>query len=169
MWLRRTLLCATALLIALVLQVVLLGRLDLPGAVPDLLLVTVVAIALAYGPTVGGASGFAAGLLIDLAPPADGVVGLTALIGLAVGFITGAAVDPRDRTPLLIVGMVAASTGGSVLVYAGLSAALGSARVDWAAVPALALTAAAYGALLSMAVVPLMARAVQRLTPEIVL
>ena len=169
MWVRRTLLCALALLLALVIQVAFLARLSLPGAVPDLVLVTVVALALAFGPTVGGASGFAAGLALDLTPPADGIVGVMALIGLAIGVIAGAAVDPRDRTVLVVMAMTGASTGGAVLGYAALTALLGSDRVAWSQVPALALTAGIYGILLSMAVMPLMAWIVRRITPETVL
>ena len=167
MWLRRVLVIAGALLIALAVQVAFLGRLHLPGAVPDLVLVTVVAIALAYGPVTGAVSGFAAGLLLDLAPPATGIIGLTALIGMAVGFITGVSVDPRDRTIFVIMALVGGSTGGAVLVSAGLMTVFATGRVDWAQVPALALTAGLYGVLLAPLVIPAFTRVVRRVTPEI--
>lgn len=67
----RILLSATLIVVALVVQVSVLARLQLPGAVPDLVLLTVVALALAYGPVSGSLIGFTAGLLADLAPPAD--------------------------------------------------------------------------------------------------
>ena len=166
---RRAVLSATLVLIALVLQSSFLGRLGLPGATPDLVLVVVVALSLAYGPGVGGVTGFIAGLLVDMAPPADGVVGLTALIGLAVGTITGAAIDPRDRTIVSISGMVGASTGGAVIVYAAMSSIVGGGRVDWSLVPGLALSAGLYGVLLGMAVVPFVTWAARRMTPDLVL
>lgn len=166
---RRALLCGTLVLVALVLQLVVLGRLGLPGAAPDLVLVTVVAIALVYGPGVGGVTGFVAGLLVDMAPPSDGVVGLTALIGLAAGTITGAAIDPRDRTIVSVSAMVGASTGGAVIVYAAMSALLGGGRVDWSRVPGLTLSAGLYGVLLGLAVVPLVAWFGRRVTPDAVL
>lgn len=169
MWLRRTVLCVAMLGVAVFVQLAFLGRLGLPGAVPDLVLVTVVALALAYGPVVGAVCGFGAGLVLDFAPPSVGVVGIGALIGMAVGLIAGATIDPRDRTVPLLMALAGGSTGGAVLVEAGLTAVLGGDRVDWSAVPALALTAGIYGVLLSMAVVPVVAWLVRRLTPEAVL
>ena len=47
-------------------------------------------------------AGFAAGVLIDLAPPADTLLGVNAIVYLAIGYVTGFVIDPRDRTvPIL--------------------------------------------------------------------
>lgn len=69
MRLNRTLLSVALVVVALVIQVSVLARLHLPGAVPDLVLLTVLALALVYGHVGGALVGFGAGLLSDLAPP----------------------------------------------------------------------------------------------------
>lgn len=169
MWIRRTLLIAILLVVAAGVQVSVLARLTLPGAVPDLVLVTVIAIALSYGPLAGAVSGFAGGLLLDLAPPTDGAVGMLALIGMIVGYLTAVIVEPRDRTLPVVLAMVGGSAIGGVLVYALGLAVTGSPRVSWTNVPGLALSAGLYAALLSMMVVPFVAWIVRRVTPEAVL
>ncbi|CAM5669106.1 Peptidoglycan D,D-transpeptidase MrdA [Streptomyces microflavus] len=69
MRINRTLLSIALVVVALVVQVSVLARLQLPGAVPDLLLLTVLGLAFVYGPVSGSLIGFGAGLLADLAPP----------------------------------------------------------------------------------------------------
>jgi rod shape-determining protein MreD len=55
------------LLVAAVVQVSLLSTIDLAGAVPDLLLVTLLCVALLRGSVFGAAAGFVAGLIVDTA------------------------------------------------------------------------------------------------------
>lgn len=169
MWIRRTLLIAVLLVVATGLQISVLGRLGLPGAVPDLVLVTVIAIALSYGPLAGSVSGFAGGLLLDLAPPTDGAVGMLALIGMIVGYLAAVVVEPRDRTLPVVLAIAAGSGIGSVLVYAMGLAVTGSPRVTWTNVPGLALSAGLYAALLAMPMIPFTTWLVRRVTPEAVL
>lgn len=69
MRLKRIVLSTVLVVIAMVAQVSVLARLHLPGAVPDLLLLTVLGLALAYGHVGGCLVGFFAGLLADIAPP----------------------------------------------------------------------------------------------------
>lgn len=166
MWIRQVAVCATLILAALAIQQAFLSRIGVPGSTPDLLLVTVIAIALWYGSVIGAACGFAAGLLLDLSPATAGVLGLTALIFLAIGFITGGIIDPRDRTVPVIMGIVALSTGGAVLVFALVSALLGSDRILWDEVPGLVLSASLYGLLLAPPVVLLTGWLVRKVTPE---
>lgn len=166
-WVRQTAVCATLILAALFIQQAFLSRLGLPGSTPDLLLVTVIALALAYGPMIGAICGFSGGLLLDLSPSTAGTLGLTALIFLAIGFITGAVIDPRDRTVPILMGIVSLSTGAAVLIYALLSALLGSDRVLWEEVPALVLSAALYGLLLAPVIVLFVGWLVRRVTPEV--
>lgn len=163
---RQAIVCAGLLLVAFLLQVTLLARLGIPGATPDLLLVTVIALALAYGPMAGALCGFGAGLLVDLAPPGSGPVGIAALLGMAVGVVAGAAIDPRDRTVPLLAGVVALSAGGVVLATAGLESLLGTGRVSWPAVPGLTLSAMAYAVLLAPLVIPAVAWLARRLTAD---
>ncbi|MEV8206678.1 rod shape-determining protein MreD, partial [Streptomyces sp. NPDC079189] len=57
----RTLLSTALVVIALVVQVSVLARLQLPGAVPDLLLLVVLGLAFVYGHVAGALIGFGAG------------------------------------------------------------------------------------------------------------
>lgn len=164
---RQVLIIGTATLMAVLVEVTLLSRLGIPGATPDLVVVTVVAIALAMGPVQGAAAGFAAGVLIDLAPPGDTLLGVNAVVYVAIGIITGLAVDPRDRTIPIMMGMTGLATGAAVLLTAGLDTMLGSERVDWEQVPVLTLTSALYGVLLAPGVILLVAWIVRKATPEV--
>jgi hypothetical protein len=105
--------------------------------------------------------------LIGLAPPFDGILGVQAIIFTLVGLVTGAVVDPRDRSVPVIVGMVGLSTGGVVLLNALFLSLLAGTRVVWENVPELTLTAALYGILLAPLVVPGIGRIVRTLTPEV--
>ena len=93
----RILLSAALVVVALVVQVSVLARLHLPGAVPDLLLLTVLGLALVYGHVGGALVGFCAGLLADLAPPADHAVGRYALVLCVIGYARGPAKPDNGR------------------------------------------------------------------------
>ncbi|MCZ7460271.1 rod shape-determining protein MreD [Streptomyces sp. WMMC940] len=153
----RTLLSATLVVVALVVQVTVLARLQLPGAVPDLLLLTVVALALVYGHTSGALIGFGAGLLADLAPPADHAAGRYALVLCAIGYLVGLARPENGRLtsatgPMVVV--VAAAVG-STLLYAGVGALVGDTAARHVGLGSLLFTAALYDLLLAPFTVPL--------------
>jgi rod shape-determining protein MreD len=164
---RQIIIIGSAIFIAVIVELTLLARLGLPGATPDLVVVTIVALALAYGPLPGALAGFSAGILIGLAPPFDGILGVQAIIFTLVGLVTGAVVDPRDRSVPVIVGMVGLSTGAVVLFNALFLSVLTGNRVVWEAVPELTLTAALYGLILAPLVVPGIGRIARTLTPEV--
>ncbi|MGI9136283.1 MAG: rod shape-determining protein MreD [Candidatus Nanopelagicales bacterium] len=164
---RQAIIIGSAIFIAVILELTLLSRLGLPGATPDLVVVTIVALALAYGPLPGAIAGFSAGILMGLTPPFDGVLGVQAIIFTIVGLVTGAVVDPRDRSVPVIMGLVGLSAGGVVFLNALFLSALSSERVVWENVPSLALTAALYGLILAPLVVPGIGRIARSLTPEV--
>lgn len=164
---RQAIIIGTFVLAAVLIEVTLLSRLGIPGATPDLVVVTVVAIALTMGPVQGAVSGFVAGVLLDLAPPGDTLIGVNALVYVGIGFVTGVAVDPRDRTIPVMMGMVGLSTGAAVLLIAGLDTMLGSDRVDWEQIPVLTLTSALYGVILAPLVILAMRAVVRKATPEV--
>jgi len=58
---------ALLLFVAALLQSSIVGSIDLLGGSPDILLVTLVAVALLRGAVFGAAAGFAAGLVLDTA------------------------------------------------------------------------------------------------------
>lgn len=152
----RILLSSTLVVVALVLQVSVLARLHLPGAVPDLVLLTVLALALVYGHVGGALIGFGAGLLTDLAPPADHAVGRYALVLCVIGYLAGL-VKPENGQLKSATGpmaVVVAAAVGSTLLYAGVGALVGDTAARHVGLPGLLFTAALYDLLLAPFVVP---------------
>ncbi|KPI22051.1 rod shape-determining protein MreD [Actinobacteria bacterium OK074] len=152
----RLLLASALVVVALMVQVSVLARLHLPGAVPDLVLLTVLAFALVYGHVGGALIGFGAGLLSDLAPPADHAAGRYALVLCVVGYLAGLAKPENGRLksaagPMLVV--VAAAIG-STLLYAGVGALVGDTAARHVGLGSLLFTAALYDLLLAPFVVP---------------
>lgn len=76
---------ATMIFVALLLQTVVAPAFSVAGWRADLLLATVVGMALADGPATGARYGFAAGLAADLLSGGSHLVGLSALVFLLVG------------------------------------------------------------------------------------
>ncbi|WP_328326529.1 rod shape-determining protein MreD [Streptomyces sp. NBC_00455] len=157
MRLNRMLLSATLVVVALVIQVSVLARLQLPGAVPDLLLLTVVGLALVYGHVGGALIGFGAGLLADLAPPADHAAGRYALVLCVIGYAGGLARPENGRIrsvtgPMLVV---LAAAIGSTLLYAGVGSLVGDTAARHVGLAGLLFSAAIYDLLLAPFTVPL--------------
>lgn len=157
MRLNRIVLSTVLVVIAMVVQVSVLARLHLPGAVPDLLLLTVLGLAITYGHVGGCLVGFFAGLLADVAPPADHAIGRYALVLSVIGYAAGL-VKPESgqlRTaagPMLVV--IAAAVGTTVL-YVGVGSLVGDTAGAHVGLGKLAFTAALYDLLLAPFVVPL--------------
>ena len=162
----RVLLAVVLVAGALALQVTLLSRLQLPGATPDLLLLVVLGLGLAYGPSFGLGAGFGAGLAADLVPPADHEVGRWAFTLTVVGYLAGLAQAETRRSAFVPLAVVAAAAVGSVLLYAGLGALLDDPDVTWSAVTGLLPTAVVYDVVLSAFAVPAVLALSGRLEPE---
>ncbi|MCW7946458.1 rod shape-determining protein MreD [Streptomyces hygroscopicus] len=156
MRLNRVLLSTALVIVALVIQVSVLARLHLPGAVPDLVLLTVVGLALVYGHVGGCLIGFGAGLLSDLAPPADHAAGRYALVLCVVGYLAGLARPDNGRLKSASgpMAVVVAAAIGSTLLYAGVGALVGDTAARHVGLISLLFTAAVYDLLLAPFVVP---------------
>lgn len=155
MSLTRRLLTAVLMVIAVVVQSSVMTRWNLPGAVPDLLLVTVAAFAMRQMPAHGALLGFLSGLLLDVAPPADGLIGLSAFTLTIVGYAAATFRSDLNRSvfgPLLFCSFTGAMV---VLVHAVLGGLLGDPTISFARVPWLMLTSSGYCLLLATIVVPL--------------
>ncbi|MEY9991321.1 rod shape-determining protein MreD [Streptomyces sp. V4I8] len=152
----RILLSSALIVVALVIQVSVLARLHLPGAVPDLLLLTVLGLAMVYGHVGGALIGFGAGLLADLAPPADHAAGRYALVLCVIGYLAGLIKPDNGRlksaTGPMVVVVVAAI--GTTLMYAGVGALVGDTAARHVGLGSLLFTAALYDLLLAPFVVP---------------
>ena len=135
---------------ALVLQLCVLDTLPLPGAAaPDLMLLVVVAVALTSGTLPGTITGFAAGLAMDLAPPASHTVGEYALVFCLVGYVCGRAAGEIDRSAFLPLGAMALGAIGGSALYTAVGVTFGEADVTWAAARHVLPASIAYDLILS--------------------
>ncbi len=121
----RGVLLGAVVVTAAVLQVSVFSQLAWRGVVPDLVLLVVVATGLARGSHAGLVTGFCAGVLLDLTPPADHVAGRWALALLVVGYVAGRVRpepgDGRPTVPLCLATVAACSfLGSSLFALSGL-------------------------------------------------
>ncbi|WP_181765789.1 rod shape-determining protein MreD [Streptomyces albidus (ex Kaewkla and Franco 2022)] len=157
MHLNRILLSAVLVVGALIVQVSVLARLQLPGAVPDLLLLVVLALAMVYGHTAGALTGFLGGLLADLAPPAEHAVGRYALVLCLIGYVAGLTKpdNAQHRSATVPMLVVASAAVGSTLLYAGVGTLVGDTAAGQVGLLPLLATATVYDLLLAPFVVPM--------------
>lgn len=161
----RALAAALAVGLALVLQVSLFPHLAWQGIVPNLCLLVVVGAALTRGPQFAAVLGFVAGVLLDLAPPADHVAGRWALALVVVGYVAGRVRQDVRPTATAVVVTVAASSfvGTSIFALSGLLL-----RDPVLSVPDLLqviLVAVVWDVVLTPFVLPLVMRMFHRLEP----
>ncbi|MFD0398086.1 rod shape-determining protein MreD [Kitasatospora sp. NPDC059811] len=148
---------AGLILLGLILQVSVFGRLQLPGATPDILLLVVVGLAMVYGPSGGCVVGFSAGLLADLAPPSDHAIGRYALVLCLMGYAAGLLRPDhgRQRSVSSALMVVAAAAVASTLLYAMVGALVGDTAARHVGLGGLVVSALLYDVLLAPFVVPL--------------
>ena len=147
---RRALLATAAILAAVLLQVTVLNNVPFPGgAGPDLVLVTVVALALSGGPRDGAVIGFAAGLALDIAPPASGLLGQSALVFCLVGYGCGRLRLALERSAWLPVAGVALGAAAGEVLYALTGLIFGDPDVTWQAARQVLPAAVTYDLLIS--------------------
>ena len=94
--------------VAAILQASVFSSVTILNGTPDLLLVTIICVALLRGPIIGAAAGFWGGLLLDVANLAT--LGVTSLLLLIAGYWTGryGETTGRDRAhaPFLSVAVI---------------------------------------------------------------
>jgi len=122
MSLMRVLGATFALTVALVLQVSVFPLVAWHGVVPNLVLLVVIGAALVRGAEFAMVLGFIAGVLLDLAPPADHVAGRWALALLVVGYVAGRVAPDVRASARAVLATVAACSflGTSVFALSGL-------------------------------------------------
>jgi rod shape-determining protein MreD len=120
--LARSALITGVVLVAVTAQVAVFSLFSVNGVVPDLALIVVVAASIARGSQFGAVIGFVAGLLLDLAPPADHVAGRWALALVVVAILAGRVRGEARRNPLagLTTVAVCSFVGTSVFALSGL-------------------------------------------------
>lgn len=131
----RNVLATIVVAAALILQVTVVGRLPLPGSAgPDLVLLAVVALALVNGSLSGLVTGFFAGLVTDIVPPADHTIGRYALVYCLIGYVCGLAAGEMERSPVWPFAAVAVGAIAGSLLYVLVGMMLGDPRASWPAV-----------------------------------
>ncbi|HWG27962.1 rod shape-determining protein MreD [Actinospica sp.] len=93
-------LAAAAVTLTLALQLSVLPQLHLPYAEPDLVLLAVLSLGVAWGPNLGAVAGFGAGLAVDLAPPSVTATGRHAIVLTLVGALAGRTATDLNRSAL---------------------------------------------------------------------
>jgi rod shape-determining protein MreD len=159
---RRLVAALLVVVTALLLQVTVFPSFAWNGVVPDLVLLAVVGAALVTDPRFATLLGFGAGLLLDLAPPADHAAGRWALSLLVVGYVVGrfahdyqsGQAGRRPPYPL----MLAAGAGGAFVgtsLFALSGTLLQDPVVGVGDMLEVVLTAVAYDVLAALVVLPL--------------
>lgn len=116
---------------ALAAELSLATRLPLGAATPDLVLLVVVALGLAFGSRTGVLTGFAGGLALDLVPPADSPVGRWAFALCLVGYLAGVTADAGPRSLPATMLVVVLCSGAGLALYALLGFLMDDDRVNW--------------------------------------
>lgn len=164
--LRRALVAAALLILAVLVELTVLAPLPFPGATPALVLVVTVILASQFGSVTGAISGFAGGILLDIAPPAAGTIGITALLMTVVGYAVGRFAESDDRPWWSFAVLAALAAPLVVLGGAILGGLLGDPRVRWDEVTGLMLSSAAYALVLGLLLVLPLSWLCRRLVPE---
>lgn len=114
----RVLALVGILVLAVVLESIWARYLAVDGVVPDLVLLVVVAVGIVRGAEQAAITGFAAGLLLDLAPPADHAAGRWALALLIAGYLAGRVRREAAASPLAALAVVAATSFVATSIFA---------------------------------------------------
>lgn len=155
-----------AVSLALVLQVSVFPHLAWEGVVPNLVLLVVVGAAMVHGAEFAIVMGFAAGLLLDLAPPADHIAGRWALALIVVGYVAGRVrTSGRPSFPAMIGTATACSfVGTSVFAISGML--LRDSAADVPGLLQVILVALVWDALLAALVLPAVLAIFARAEPD---
>jgi rod shape-determining protein MreD len=156
---------AVLVIVAVTLQLTVFSHFSLDGVAPDLALLVVLGAALVRGPDYAAVVGFAAGLVLDLAPPADHTAGRWALSLVIVGYLTGLARPDGDvsKGGTLLMAAAAAFIGTSVFAFTGM--VLGDPGVTVSSAFQVVPRAVLYDVIVTPVVVPLVVVMLRRLHP----
>jgi rod shape-determining protein MreD len=124
----RALIALLSIAVALILQVSLFPHLAWHGIVPNLCLLVVVGAALTTNAPSAMVLGFAAGVALDLVPPADHVAGRWALALTVVAFLAARVRQDVKPTAIAVVGTVAAASFVGTSIFALTGLLLGESR-----------------------------------------
>lgn len=162
---RRVLSVIAILITAVLLQSTVFSQLRLLGVRPELLFLVTIVLALLEGPNEGAVVGFAAGLAQDMfLDQPKGITALTlTLVGYGVGMARQYIVSPSPLLPTIVV---AVGTALGMAFYEVVSFLLGSFNLPATEAARIALLTAAYNAVLTPILYPLLRRIVEGSRPR---
>lgn len=152
--------------VALVVQVSLFPHLAWQGIVPNLCLLVVVAAALTVEAPFALLLGFTAGVMLDLAPPADHVAGRWALALTVVAFLAARLRQDVRPTALAVVATVAAASFVATSLFALTGILLSDPAMSVSGLLEVVLVAVAWDVLLTPFVLPPLMKLFARLSPQ---
>jgi rod shape-determining protein MreD len=152
----RGLISFVVVAVAVIVQLTIVDRIAFPGgAGPDVVLLSVAALALAGGPLTGVLVGFWGGLALDVAPPGSHFIGQNALVFCLVGYACGLLADDssgdsaeQGHSALFEIVVTAAGAVVGEALAALLGVMLSDPRVTWPAITHVLPAAMAYDVLL---------------------
>lgn len=162
----RWVVALAAVVLALVVQVSLFPHLAWQGVVPNLCLLVVVAAALTVEAPFALLLGFAAGVMLDLAPPADHVAGRWALALTVVAFLTARLRQDVKPTALTVVATVAAASFVATSLFAITGILLSDPAMSVSGLLEVVLVAVVWDVLLTPFVLPPLMKLFARLSPQ---
>jgi len=162
---RRVLSVVAILITAVLLQSTVFSQLRLLGVRPELLFLVTIVLALLEGPNEGAVVGFAAGLAQDMfLDQPKGITALTlTLVGYGVGMARQYIVSPSPLLPTIVV---AVGTALGMAFYEVVAFLLGSFNLPATEAVRIALLTAAYNAVLTPILYPLLRRIVEGSRPR---
>ena len=162
---RRVLSVLAILITAVLLQSTVFSQLRLLGVRPELLFLVTIVLALLEGPNEGAVVGFAAGLAQDMfLDQPKGITALTlTLVGYGVGMARQYIVSPSPLLPTIVV---AVGTALGMAFYEVVAFLLGSFNLPATEAVRIALLTAAYNAVLTPILYPLLRRIVEGSRPR---
>lgn len=155
-----------AVVVALVVQVSLFPHLAWQGVVPNLCLLVVVAAALTVEAPFALLLGFTAGVMLDLAPPADHVAGRWALALTVVAFLAARIRQDVKPTALAVVATVAAASFVATSLFALTGILLSDPAMSVSGLLEVVLVAVVWDVLLTPFVLPPLMKLFARLSPQ---
>lgn len=154
---RHLLPAVASILVATLLQVALAPYVAIGGVTPNFLLLVVVTLALATGPTEGSTCGFVAGLIFDLV--GSGPLGPMALVLSVTGYVAGLLHEQMFAEGwLLPITVLAIAALSAEVAYALVLALLGVGGPFWRGFITKMLPGAVYNVTLALLVYPWLAR-----------
>ena len=163
----RFALVALGLVVSAVIESTWLTLAGLPGAVPPLTLVWVVALALRRMPANAAIVGFFAGLLMDVIPPSTTPMGVSAGAFAVVAFVISGMKPFIDGSPILPLAAAAGAAGGAIMVRLFIAVTTGIAQNVTDNLFGNLVSSALYAAILAVPVLPVVQWLDRFITPRI--